>query len=101
MEGHPTEAGEARMQTSIHVKVVGLVAGPKGHVPTYMLSRTSPDLLASRNVEGTLRKLNGEGRHERSIQVCSTKLDTVDTTLMMMERNIMGDLIEKLFKALK
>jgi hypothetical protein len=30
VEGHPIEAGEARMQTSIHVKVVGLVAGPKG-----------------------------------------------------------------------
>jgi len=30
VEGHPSEAGQARMQMSIHVKVVGLVAGPKG-----------------------------------------------------------------------
>ncbi len=31
-------------------------------------------------MEGTLRKLNGEGRHERCVQVCSTNLDTGDTT---------------------
>ena len=30
VEGDPSEAGQARMQMSIHVKVVGLVAGPKG-----------------------------------------------------------------------
>jgi hypothetical protein len=29
VEGHPTEAGQARLQMSRHVKVVGLVAGPK------------------------------------------------------------------------
>src|SRR5215469_10921459 len=45
-----------------------------------MLSRTSPDPLAARNVEGTLSKLHGEGRHERCVQLCSTNLDTVDTT---------------------
>jgi hypothetical protein len=31
-------------------------------------------------VEGTLSKLHGEGRHERCVQICSTNLDTVDTT---------------------
>jgi hypothetical protein len=34
VEGHPIEAGQARMQMSIHVKVVGLLAGFKGNVPT-------------------------------------------------------------------
>jgi hypothetical protein len=33
VEGHPAEAGQARMQMSIHVKVVGLVAGPMGARP--------------------------------------------------------------------
>ena len=80
VEGHPAEAGQARLQVSRHVKVVGLVAGPKGDVPTHILCRTSPDPLAARNVEGTLSKLHGEGRHERCHQICSTNLVTVDTT---------------------
>jgi hypothetical protein len=40
VEGHPVEAGQARMQMSIHVKVVGLSLVQRGHVPTCMLSRT-------------------------------------------------------------
>ena len=80
VEGNPTDPGQARLQVSRHVKVVGLVAGPKGDVPTHILCRTSPDPLAARNVEGTLSKLHGEGRHERSHQICSTNLVTVDTT---------------------
>jgi hypothetical protein len=30
----PVKGGQARMQMSIHVKVVGLLAGFKGNVPT-------------------------------------------------------------------
>ena len=51
-----------------------------GDVPTHILCKTSPDPLAAQNVEGTLSKLHGEGRHERCVQVCSTNLVTVDTT---------------------
>ena len=40
VEGHPDEAGQARMQMSIHVKVVGLSLVQRGHIPTRMLSRT-------------------------------------------------------------
>jgi hypothetical protein len=42
-------------------------------------------------VEGTLRKLHGEGRHERCVQVCSTNLDTVDTTIVIQPNIITGD----------
>ncbi len=59
----------------------GALAGPTGHVPARVLSRTSPDLLASQNTGGTLGRPNGEGRRERCVQVCSANLDTVDTTL--------------------
>jgi hypothetical protein len=34
VEGPPDEAGQARMQVSIHVKVVGLSLVQRGHVPT-------------------------------------------------------------------
>jgi hypothetical protein len=37
-EGHPCEAGQARLQMSRHVKVVGLFAGPMG-------ARSSPHAL--------------------------------------------------------
>jgi hypothetical protein len=40
VEGHPEEAGQARMQMSIHVKVVGLSLVQRGHIPTCMLLRT-------------------------------------------------------------
>jgi len=40
VEGHPDEAGQARMQTSIHVKVVGLSLVQRGHVPARVLSGT-------------------------------------------------------------
>jgi len=40
VEGHPAEAGQARMQMRIHVKVVGLSLVPRGHVPARVLSRT-------------------------------------------------------------
>ncbi len=40
MEGHPDEAGQARMQVSIHVKVVGLSLVQQGHVPARVLLRT-------------------------------------------------------------
>ena len=66
MEGHPAEAGQARMQMSIHVKVVGLSLVPRGHVPARVLSRTAPDPLASWNMAGTLGRPNGEGRRKRS-----------------------------------
>jgi hypothetical protein len=66
VEGYPAEAGQARMQMSIHVKVVGLSLVLRGHVPARVLSRTSPDPLASWNTEGTLGRLNGEGRRKRS-----------------------------------
>ena len=40
VEGHPNEAGQARMQMSIHVKVVGLSLVQGGHVPARVLCRT-------------------------------------------------------------
>ena len=40
VEGHPVEAGQARVQMSIHVKVVGLSLVQQGHVPTRVLWRT-------------------------------------------------------------
>ena len=40
VEGHPVEAGQARMQMRIHVKVVGLSLVHRGHVPARVLSRT-------------------------------------------------------------
>ncbi len=40
VEGHPDEAGQARMQVSIHVKVVGLSLVQQGHVPARVLLRT-------------------------------------------------------------
>jgi hypothetical protein len=82
VEGHPNEAGQARLQMSRHVKVVGLSLVLRGHVPARVLSWTAPDPLASWNTEGTLGRPNGEGRRERCVQVCSTNLDTVDTTRM-------------------
>jgi hypothetical protein len=40
VEGHPKEAGQARMQMRIHVKVVGLSLVLAGHVPARVRSRT-------------------------------------------------------------
>ncbi len=40
VEGHPNEAGQARMQMSIHVKVVGLSLVQPEHVPARVLSGT-------------------------------------------------------------
>ena len=40
VEGHPDEAGQARMQMSIHVKVVGLLLVQRGVVSTCIISRT-------------------------------------------------------------
>jgi hypothetical protein len=40
VEGHPAEAGQARMQASIHVKVVGLLLVQRGVVSTCIISRT-------------------------------------------------------------
>ncbi len=37
-EGNPCDPAQARMQVSIHVKVVGLLLVQRGHVPTRMLS---------------------------------------------------------------
>ena len=38
VESKLNEAGQARMQMRIHVKVVGLLLVQRGHVPTRMLS---------------------------------------------------------------
>src|SRR5215471_13505352 len=53
VEGHPAEAGQARMQVSIHVKVVGLSLVQQGHVPARVRSRTAPGELTCPNAEGT------------------------------------------------
>jgi hypothetical protein len=58
-------AGQARMQMSIHVKVVGLSLVQRGDVPTRIASRTGPELITSRNAAGTLRCQTGSGRREQ------------------------------------
>ena len=40
-EGNPVDPAQARMQMSIHVKVVGLLLVQRGDVPTRILSRTA------------------------------------------------------------
>ncbi len=39
MEGHPSEAGQARLQASRHDKVVGLSLVQWGHVPARVVRR--------------------------------------------------------------
>ncbi len=53
-EGYPDDPAQARMQMSIHVKVVGLLLVQRGHVPTRMLSRTAPQGITHWNLAGTL-----------------------------------------------
>ncbi len=53
-EGNPRDPAQARMQVSIHVKVVGLLLVSRGHVPTHMHSQTAPQVITHRNVAGTL-----------------------------------------------
>ena len=53
-EGNPYDPAQARMQVSIHVKVVGLLLVLRGHVPTHMSSPTVPQVVTHRNVAGTL-----------------------------------------------
>ncbi len=52
-EGNPGDPAQARMQVSIHVKVVGLLLVQRGHVPTRMLSRTAPQIITHGNLAGT------------------------------------------------
>ena len=59
------KAGQARMQVSIHVKVVGLALVQRGYVPAYLPLRTAPDPLASCKMAGTPGRPKGEGRRER------------------------------------
>ena len=67
VEGHPVEAGQARMQMSIHVKVVGLSLVQGGHVPARVLSRTAPGELTCPNAEGTPAGRTDPGRRERAL----------------------------------
>jgi hypothetical protein len=53
-EGNPFDPAQARMQVSIHVKVMGLLLDLRGHVPAHMLSRTAPQVIVHWNVTGTL-----------------------------------------------
>ena len=53
-EGNPSDPAQARMQVSIHVKVVGLLLVQQGHVPTPMPLRTAPHVITHWNVAGTL-----------------------------------------------
>ena len=80
-EGNPADPGQARMQASIQVKVVGLALVQRGYVPAYLPLRTTPDPLASWKMAGTPGRPKGEGRRERCVQVWSAHRDTVDTTL--------------------
>ncbi len=52
-EGNPYDPVDARMQMSIHVKVVGLLLVQRGHVPTRMLSRTASHVITRQNAVGT------------------------------------------------
>jgi hypothetical protein len=70
-EGNPADPGQARMQVSIHVKVVGLALVQRGYVPAYLPSRKSPDPIASWKMAGTPGRPKGEGRRERYVWVCS------------------------------
>jgi hypothetical protein len=79
-EGNPADPGQARMQVSIHVKVVGLALVQRGYVPAYLPLRTAPDPIASWKMAGTPGRPKGEGRRERCVWVCSANLDTIDTT---------------------
>ena len=65
VEGHPDEAGQARMRMSIHVKVVGLSLVPREHVPARVLSRTSSGELTCPNAEGTRAGRTDPERRER------------------------------------
>jgi len=53
-EGKPTDPAQARMQMSIHVKVVGLLLVQRACVPTRMRLRTSSLALTPWNAAGTL-----------------------------------------------
>jgi hypothetical protein len=64
-EGNPYEPAQARMQVSIHVKVVGLLLVRRGHVPARMLSRTAPGSITHRNLAGTLVCLTASGRQKQ------------------------------------
>jgi hypothetical protein len=74
VEGHPVEAGQARLQMSRHVKVVGLSLVQRGHVPARVLSRTRPGEITCRNAEGTLAGGTDPGRRERGCLRLSTIL---------------------------
>ena len=53
------------MQTSIHVKVVGLVLILRGHVPTRMLSRMEPEPYRPGMWQERWDWRTDSGRHER------------------------------------
>ena len=74
VEGHPVEAGQARLQMSRHVKVVGLSLVQRGHVPARVLTRTRPGEITCRNAEGTLAGQTDPGRRERGCLRLSTIL---------------------------
>jgi hypothetical protein len=64
VEGHPDEAGQARMQMSRHANG-GALAGPKEHVPARVLWRTAPGEITCPNAEGTLAGWTDPGRRAR------------------------------------
>jgi hypothetical protein len=80
-EGNPTDPAQARMQVSIHVKVVGLLLVQRGHVPTRMR------LLDSTSSHNTLEFGRNAGvpdglraTETAFVHLCRSKLATVDTT---------------------
>jgi len=68
-EGNPRDPAQARMQVSIHVKVVGLLLVQRGHVPTQMLSRTAPQVITHGNLAGTLVRRTAWGRQKQLLSI--------------------------------
>jgi hypothetical protein len=80
-EGNPFDPAQARMQLSIHVKVMGLLLDPRGHVPAQMRLSDSTSSHSALEFGRNAGVPDGLRAAETAVvHLCLTKMATVDTT---------------------